>query len=56
MERIMLNRLKATLTDFVQQADLVLLALCCAATLYGIVLVYSATRYSICVPTWEPAG
>lgn len=41
----MLNRLKATLTDFVQQADLVLLALCCAATLYGIVLVYSATRY-----------
>lgn len=41
----MLNRLKATLTDFIQQADLVLLALCCTATLYGIVLVYSATRY-----------
>lgn len=39
------NRLKATLTDFIQQADLVLLALCCTATLYGIVLVYSATRY-----------
>lgn len=41
----MLNRLKATLVDFIQQADLVLLALCCAATLYGIVLVFSATRY-----------
>ena len=27
----MLNRLKATLADFIQQADLVLLALCCAA-------------------------
>ena len=41
----MLNRLKAILTDFIQQADLVLLALCCTATLYGIVLVFSATRY-----------
>ena len=41
----MLNRLKATLTDFIQQADLMLLALCCTATLYGIVLVFSATRY-----------
>ncbi len=41
----MLNRLKATLTDFIQQADLILLALCCAATLYGIALVFSATRY-----------
>ena len=41
----MLNRLKTTLTDFIQQADLVLLALCCTATLYGIVLVFSATRY-----------
>lgn len=41
----MLNRLKATLIDFIQQADLVLLALCCAATLYGIALVFSATRY-----------
>lgn len=41
----MLNRLKATLTDFIQQADLVLLSLCCAATLYGIALVFSATRY-----------
>ena len=41
----MLNRLKATLTDFIQQADLVLLALCCTAALYGIALVFSATRY-----------
>jgi len=45
MEKIMLNRLKATLIDFIQQADLVLLGLCCAATLYGIALVFSATRY-----------
>lgn len=41
----MLNRLKDTLADFIQQADLVLLALCCVSTLYGIVLVFSATRY-----------
>lgn len=41
----MLKRLKATLVDFFQQADLVLLALCCASTVYGIVLIFSATRY-----------
>ena len=41
----MLNRLKANLADFFQQADLVLLALCCTTTLYGIVLIFSATRY-----------
>ena len=41
----MLNRLKANLADFFQQADLVLLALCCTATLYVIVLIFSATRY-----------
>ncbi|MEY8388863.1 FtsW/RodA/SpoVE family cell cycle protein [Oscillospiraceae bacterium 38-13] len=41
----MLNRLKITLIDFIQQADLMLLGLCSAATLYGIVLVFSATRY-----------
>ena len=41
----MLNRQKANLADFFQQADLVLLALCCTATLYGIVLIFSATRY-----------
>lgn len=41
----MLNRLKHTLADFFQQADLVLLGLCCAATIYGIVLIASATHY-----------
>lgn len=41
----MLNRLKATLADFFQQADLLLLGLCCAATLYGMLLIASATRY-----------
>ena len=41
----MLNRLKSTLADFFQQADLVLLALCCVSTIYGIVLIFSATRY-----------
>ncbi len=41
----MWNRLKAVLVDFIQQADLVLLALCSIATLYGLVLVFSATRY-----------
>ncbi|MDD3347474.1 FtsW/RodA/SpoVE family cell cycle protein [Oscillibacter sp.] len=41
----MLNRLKAILADFFQQADLVLLGLCCASTVFGIVLIFSATRY-----------
>ena len=41
----MWNRLKAILADFIQQADLVLLGLCCAATLYGMVLIASATHY-----------
>ena len=41
----MWNRLKAILADFIQQADLVLLGLCCAATLYGMALIASATRY-----------
>ena len=41
----MLKRLQATLVDFFQQADLVLLALCCASTIYGIILIFSATRY-----------
>ena len=34
----MLNRLKAILADFIQQADLMLLGLCVVSTLYGIVL------------------
>ena len=41
----MLNRLKAVLADFFQQADLILLGLCSSATLYGILLIFSATRY-----------
>ena len=41
----MLNRLKAVMADFFQQADLVLLCLCSSATLYGILLIFSTTRY-----------
>ena len=41
----MLNRLKAILADFFQQADLVLLGLCCTATVFGMVLIASATHY-----------
>lgn len=41
----MFDRLKTTLADFFQQADLVLLSLCCAATVFGMVLIASATRY-----------
>ena len=40
-----MNRLKGTLSGFFQQADLVLLGLCCVATLYGMVLIASATHY-----------
>lgn len=41
----MWNRLKAILADFFQQADLVLLGLCCVATVFGMVLIASATHY-----------
>lgn len=41
----MLNRLKGTLADFFQQADLVLLGLCCVSTVFGMVLIASATRF-----------
>lgn len=41
----MWNRLKAILADSFQQADLVLLGLCCAATVFGMVLIASATHY-----------
>ena len=41
----MLNRLRRILADFFQQADLVLLGLCCASSLFGIVMIFSATRY-----------
>lgn len=40
----MANRLKSILADFFQQADLMLLGLCCVSTLYGMVLIFSATR------------
>lgn len=39
------ERLKGNLSDFFQQADLTLLSLCCVSTLYGVALIYSATRY-----------
>ena len=41
----MLHRLKDILSDFFRQADLVLLALCCTATLYGMALIFSASGY-----------
>ena len=41
----MLNQLKGTLADFFQQADLVLLGLCCVSTVFGMVLIASATRF-----------
>jgi len=41
----MFNHLRSTLSDFFQQADLVLLALCCGCTLFGMGLISSATHY-----------
>ena len=41
----MWSRLKAILADFFRQADLVLLGLCCTATVFGMVLIASATHY-----------
>lgn len=32
-------------TGYFRQTDLVLLALCCIATAFGILMIYSATRY-----------
>ena len=40
-----MSKLKAGLSDFFRQADLILLALCCAATLFGIALIISATHF-----------
>ena len=40
----MWNRLKAILADFIQQADLVRLGLCCDATLHAMARSTSATR------------
>ncbi len=41
----MLNRLKNTTSEFFQQADMLLLGLCLISTLYGMVLIASATHY-----------
>lgn len=41
----MLDRIKNRLDDFFRDADLLLLGLCCTASVYGIFLIYSATRY-----------
>lgn len=41
----MIDRIKQNLSDFFQQADLVLLSLCCVCTVFGIVMISSATRY-----------
>lgn len=41
----MLDRIKKSLDDFFRDADLLLLGLCCTASVYGIFLIYSATRY-----------
>lgn len=41
----MIRRVKEILYEFVRQADLVLLSLCVVSTLYGVLLISSATRY-----------
>lgn len=41
----MFGKLKGLLSDALQQADLVLLGLCCTASLFGIAMIFSATRY-----------
>lgn len=41
----MFHRLKEILSDFLRQADLVLLGLCCVSTLFGMVLIASATHF-----------
>ena len=41
----MFHRIRDGITDYLQQADLLLLWLCCVSTGFGLVLIYSATRY-----------
>lgn len=43
----MLGRLRDTLRDFFRKGDMVLLVLCLTASLFGLVLIYSATRSSV---------
>lgn len=40
-----MSLIRDAISDFLHKADLVLLALCTAASLYGIALIYSACRY-----------
>lgn len=40
-----MQRVRELLRDILRQTDLVLLSLCCAATAYGILMIYSSTRY-----------
>ena len=46
----MLRRSRELFADILRQTDLVLLALCAAASLFGILMVASATRY---MHTWR---
>ena len=46
----MLRRLRELFADILRQTDLVLLALCAAASLFGVLMVASATRY---MHTWR---
>ena len=46
----MFRRSRDFFTDILRQTDLVLLALCAAASLFGILMVASATRY---MHTWR---
>ena len=41
-----MGRVRETLHDVLRQTDAVLLALCVASTLYGMVLIASETRFS----------
>ena len=40
-----MQRARELIRDIFRQTDLVLLALCCIATAFGILMIYSATRY-----------
>ena len=41
-----MRKLKGMLSEIVMQADMILLAFCCGATLFGLLLIASATRYT----------
>lgn len=41
----MLKSVKNTILDIIRQAVLLLLALCTVTSLFGVVMIYSATRY-----------